>query len=109
MFNTHSFIKDKAAIFTALSDKIWDVPEVYFEEKYAVTTMEEALLSEGFSVTKNVAGLETAILGEFGTGPTIIAFLGEYDALSQLSQVNGVTAYAPIEKEGMVMAVAITY
>lgn len=48
MFNTHSFIKDKAAIFTALSDKIWDVPEVYFEEKYAVTTMEEALLSEGF-------------------------------------------------------------
>ena len=100
MFNTHSFIKDKAAIFTALSDKIWDVPEVYFEEKYAVTTMEEALLSEGFSVTKNVAGLETAILGEFGTGPTIIAFLGEYDALSQLSQVNGVTAYAPIEKEG---------
>lgn len=100
MFNTHAFLGGKIPVFTHLSDAIWEVPEVYYQEKHAVALMAQALADEGFTVEQNVAGIATAVKGEFGNGPTVIAFLGEYDALSNLSQVGGATAYQPLENEG---------
>lgn len=100
LFNVTNFIQEKKTTFTTISDKIWANPELHFKEKYAVSVMEEALEAEGFVVGKNVAGLETAIMGSFGSGSTVIAFLGEYDALPFLSQEGGKAEYCPIEENG---------
>lgn len=100
MFNSRDFIQNHAPIFTKLSDAIWAAPELYFQEKKAKQYTEKALIDAGFTVTTNIANLETAILGEFGNGPTVIAFLGEYDALPQLSQKGGATQFEPLEKNG---------
>lgn len=94
------FLQSKKEVFTTVSDKIWANPEICYKEKYAVSVMEEALLAEGFKVEKNIANLETAIMGSFGNGPTVIAFLGEYDALPNLSQTGGKAEHCPIEENG---------
>ncbi|SOC44148.1 M20 family metallopeptidase [Ureibacillus acetophenoni] len=99
-FDIKGYLNEKKPFFTSLSDQIWEHPELHFQEKFAVGTMEEALTAEGFSVTKNVANLETAIMGSYGNGPTVIAFLGEYDALPYLSQEGGKAEYNPIEEGG---------
>jgi len=39
------------------------------------------LQQQGFRVTKNVAGIPTAVMGESRRGRPVIAILGEYDAL----------------------------
>ncbi len=49
----------------------------------------------GFAVQCGVAGMETAFVGEFGSGGPVIAFLGEFDALAGMSQVAGVAEAKP--------------
>ncbi|WP_338471199.1 M20 family metallopeptidase [Niallia sp. XMNu-256] len=99
-FKVSDYLQERKRTFTTISDKIWAKPELHFKEKYAVSVMEEALRAEGFAVENNVANLETAIMGSFGSGPTVIAFLGEYDALPFLSQEGGKVEYSPIEENG---------
>lgn len=99
-FSTSDFLQANRLKFTQLSDQIWAVPELHFREKKAATLMEAAIQAAGFEVTKNVGGLETALLGSYGTGGTVIAFLGEYDALPNLSQKSGVAQYDAIEENG---------
>ncbi|MGE7665534.1 amidohydrolase [Ureibacillus composti] len=99
-FNVKALLDEKKNFFTSISDQIWEHPELHFQEKFAVHAMEEALLAEGFNVEKNIANLETAIMGSFGDGPTVIAFLGEYDALPYLSQEGGKAEYSPIQEGG---------
>ena len=70
----------------ALSRKIWENPELQFREWKAVDLYAEALEQEGFQVTQGLAGMPTAIMGEFGSGKPVIGILGEYDALANLSQ-----------------------
>src|SRR4051794_19930639 len=55
---------------------------------------------EGFKVTKDLAGIPTAIMGEAGEGGPVIAILGEFDALPGLSQEAGVAERREIEKSG---------
>lgn len=99
-FNVSAILNEKKQFFTSMSDKIWEHPELHFKEKYAVSVMEEALVAEGFQVEKNIANLDTAIMGSYGNGPTVIAFLGEYDALPLLSQVGGKAEYCPVQEGG---------
>jgi len=99
-FNITDFIQAKKDTFITISDKIWGKPELHFEEKYAASVMEEAMLAEGFAVEKNIANLETVVMGSFGNGPTVIAFLGEYDALPFLSQKGGIAEQSPIKENG---------
>ena len=60
----------------------------------------KALESEGFYVEKGVAELETAFIGSYGSGKPVIAFLGEYDALSGLSQQAGTATKKAIQEGG---------
>lgn len=99
-FNVKRYLNEKKLFFTSISDQIWEHPELHFQERFAVGAMEEALTAEGFSIMKNVANLETAIMGSYGDGPTVIAFLGEYDALPSLSQEGGQAEYSPIQEGG---------
>ena len=93
-------IEQKREKFIALSDKIWDVPELYFEEHQSSAYLSEALEEEGFQVERGVAGLETAFVGSYGTGKPVVAILGEFDALAGLSQKKGLTHHDPVVDGG---------
>src|SRR3546814_9171094 len=55
-----------------------------------------AMLQEaGFRITRDAAGIPTAFVAEAGAGGPVIGILGEYDALSGLSQESGAYACQP--------------
>lgn len=89
-------IDKKQQFFTDLSDKIWDNPELSFLEYKSSEFLCEALENEGFTVTRGIAGIPTAFVGSYGNGQPVIAFLGEFDALSGLSQKSENTTKEPI-------------
>ena len=85
---------------TALSDRVWDTPELLYGEFASCAAHTEMLRAKGFRVTEAVAGIPTAVLGEAGTGGPVIAILGEYDALPGLSQVAGLAEPRPVTEGG---------
>ena len=80
----------KAAEFRDLSDRVWEVPELNFAEYRSAAEHATMLEREGFRISKGIAGLPTAVMGEAGEDGPVIAILGEFDALPGLSQVAGV-------------------
>lgn len=93
-------IEGEAEKFTALSDKIWELAELSLKE-YKSTEAYIAILHElGFEVEEKVAGIDTAFLGKWGSGKPVIGILGEFDALSGLSQVGGIAEKAELIKGG---------
>lgn len=95
-----SMIDDKTPAFIGLSDRVWGIPETCYMEEASVAEHVAMLESEGFRVTQNLAGIPTAVMGEAGEGGPVIAILGEYDALSGLSQEAGVAKHQPIVAGG---------
>ena len=89
-------IDQEAALFCADSDAIWDCPETAYQEETAARILCDRLEAEGFSVTRGLAGIATAFLGRWGEGRPVIGFLGEYDALSGLSQEAGSCEKRPL-------------
>jgi aminobenzoyl-glutamate utilization protein B len=90
----------KKGPFEALSDRIWGMPELQYAEHRSVAEHVKELEREGFRVTRNVADIPTAVIGEAGEGGPVIAFLGEYDALPGLSQEAGIAEHRPVEPNG---------
>ncbi len=86
--------------FIALSDKVWATPEVCYTEARSSAEHLAELRHQGFRITENVAEIPTALMGEWGEGGPVIAFLGEYDALPGLSQEAGVAEPRPVEAGG---------
>ena len=76
--------------YEALSDRVWEMPEIAYTEYRSVAEHRAMLEQEGFRITENLAGIPTAVMGESGDGGPVIAILGEYDALPGLSQVAGI-------------------
>jgi amidohydrolase len=75
----------------AVSQAIFDNPELKFEETRASRLVAEELRKDGFSVEIGVAGLETAIVAthpDVSDGPTV-TILGEYDALPEIGHACG--------------------
>ncbi|HYZ31820.1 MAG TPA: M20 family metallopeptidase [Crenalkalicoccus sp.] len=90
----------KAAPFTALSDRVWGMPELAYTEHRSCAEHAAMLREQGFRVTGQVAGIPTAVMGEAGEGGPVIAILGEYDALPGLSQEAGVAEPRPLPGPG---------
>jgi aminobenzoyl-glutamate utilization protein B len=90
----------KRDFFFALSDAIWDKPELSFAEAASCREHTATLLREGFRVTSVAGGLPTAVVGEAGSGGPVIAFLGEYDALPLLSQAADIAEPRAIVEGG---------
>ncbi|RWX60371.1 amidohydrolase, partial [Mesorhizobium sp. M4B.F.Ca.ET.089.01.1.1] len=88
-------VDTKSDDYCALSDRIWAMPELAFEEHRSVAEQIALLEREGFRITKNVGGMATAFVAEHGSGGAIVGFLGEFDALPALAQVSGVTEHKP--------------
>ena len=88
-------VRAHADTYTALSDAIWDHPEVNFHEDFAADALRGLLAQNGFAVQDRLGGLPNAFRAEFGHGSPVIAFLGEFDALSALSQKAGCAVREP--------------
>ena len=86
--------------FVDLSDKVWAMPEVCYTEARSCAEHLAELRHQGFRITEKVAGIPTALIGEWGEGGPVIAFLGEYDALPGLSQEANVAEARPMEAGG---------
>ena len=89
-------IEKKKSDFFSISDQIWEFAESRFQEVQSSKVQADYLEKQGFNVTKGLAGEDTALLAEFGSGKPVIALLGEYDALSGLSQEADKTVHSPI-------------
>lgn len=74
--------------YTEMSDEIWDHPELKFDEYHSSQILIKELKNEGFDVQEGLAKMETAFVASFGSGHPFIGYLGEYDALDGLSQVE---------------------
>ena len=91
----------KADPFIGLSDRVWDMPELAYGEHRSCAEHTALLEREGFRLTRDVAGIPTAVMGEAGDGGPVIAILGEYDALPGLSQEAGVAVQRPLPGDGV--------
>lgn len=80
----------------SISHQIWDFAEPRFQEYQSCKLQMDYLEALGFRITKGIGGAETAFVAEAGSGKPIIAFLGEYDALSGMSQEANVASPSPI-------------
>ncbi|MBQ4506721.1 MAG: amidohydrolase [Firmicutes bacterium] len=80
------FIDDRKEKTWEISDHVWGYAESRFSEFKSSKEESEYMESLGFKVTRGIGGEDTAFVAEFGRGKPIIGILGEYDALSGLSQ-----------------------
>jgi len=86
-----SVVDEKAALLEAVANYLWDNPETAFTEFKSAAYLCDVLRKEGFEVKENLAGIKTAFSGTYGNGKPVIGILGEFDALSGLSQEAGCT------------------
>ena len=93
-------INAKREYLGSLSDQIWDNPETLFEEFKSAEILCTALEQAGFQVERNLANIATAFSGKWGSGHPVIGFLGEFDALPNLSQEANVAVKKPVVKGG---------
>lgn len=96
----YQFLDENEALYNSVSDKIWDYAETAFEEYQSMDCLCNTLEDNGFVVEKGVGGVETAFSGTFGKSGPVIGFLGEFDALSGLSQEAGTAQPSPIKVGG---------
>jgi len=82
-------IEGKRDKFIDISTKIWNFAEIRFEEFQSADLLCTTLKDEGFQVERGIADMETAFIASYGSGKPVIAFLGEFDALANLSQKGG--------------------
>lgn len=93
-------VDEKAAPAIELSDRVWGMPELAYNEHRSAAEHTAYLHAEGFRVTQNLAGIPTAMMGEAGDEGPVIAILGEFDALPGLSNEAGVTEHTPVPGDG---------
>ena len=86
-----AYIDQEAAVFEEVADRIWENPELSLKEYKSAALYIETLKKLGFTVTEKLCGIDTAFCGSFGQGGPVIGILGEFDALSGLSQASGET------------------
>ena len=84
-------IDEMAPVLIEVSRRIWETPEVAFEEKQASRWLADLLTAEGYDVELGVGNLPTAFTAQrrgSGAGPTVGLF-SEYDALPDLGHGCG--------------------
>ena len=85
---------------TKISDKIWEYAEYGLCEDKSSKLHADTLREHGFKVKHGAAGMPTAIIAEYGEGKPVIAVMGEYDALPDLSN-KSVPYREPLIEGGM--------
>ena len=80
--------KDVADEIVSVSHSIWEYAELSLKETKSAALYVEKLKEHGFEVETGQVGIATAFSGKYvsGNGKPVIGILGEFDALSGLSQ-----------------------
>ncbi|MEG2206279.1 MAG: amidohydrolase [Oscillospiraceae bacterium] len=91
-----NLIKTKADKSEMLAKQIWEYAELNFREKQSADLLCSALKDEGFTIETPLCGINTAFCASYGSGGPVIAYLGEYDALSGLSQKAATAQKCPV-------------
>jgi aminobenzoyl-glutamate utilization protein B len=81
---------DEVAIY------LWEHPELSFAEFKSSAKVQQYLKDNGFTVEKGISGIDTAFIATWGSGKPVIGFIGEFDALPNLSQEKGAVEEKPI-------------
>ena len=63
-----------------LSHRIYQNPELGFEEEKAAAWLADALEAAGFETQRGYGDMPTAVVGQIGSGPLHIVICSEYDA-----------------------------
>lgn len=69
-----------------IAQEIWENPETSLNEEKSSELQMKILKEKGFSIEKNIGDMPTAFIAEYGEGSPKVGVLGEYDALSGMSQ-----------------------
>lgn len=93
-------LSEQQELLMSLSRQIWAFAELPYEEVRSAELLAGTLEKEGFTVRMGVAGIPTAFTASWGSGGPVMGFLGEYDALDQLSQAAGATSPQPLREGG---------
>jgi amidohydrolase len=72
-----------------LSHRVWNHPELAFEEEQAAAWTADLLAAEGFDVTLGVSDLPTAYVAEYGSGDLVVGVCAELDALPGIGHACG--------------------
>lgn len=91
----YASVEQHAKLLTDLADRIWEYAELSMQEHKSAEDYCQTLEAQGFAVTRALCGIPTAFCGSFGSGRPRIGILGEFDALSGLSQEAGKTEKEP--------------
>jgi len=84
--NVIKFLDSKSDEYTTMSNTIWALAELGYQEEETSKLMQSHLKEENFSINNGVAEIPTAFIASYGSGKPIIAILAEMDALPGLSQ-----------------------
>lgn len=93
-------LDSSAEFYKNIADIIWENPELSLKEFKSAALYCKALKELGFEVEEKLCGIDTAFCGKFGSGRPYIGILGEYDALSGLSQEAGALCESPVTEGG---------
>jgi amidohydrolase len=72
-----------------LSHRVWETPELAFEEEQTSVMTADLLDAAGFDITTGVADLPTAFSATYGSGPLTVAICSELDALPGIGHACG--------------------
>lgn len=104
MIDIKEFIEDcidrKEEEMKRVSASIWEYAEGGYQEYQSAGLLCRTLEEEGFTVTENLADIETAFKGVWGSGHPVVGLLGEFDSLPGLSQKAGYPVHEPLVPEG---------
>ena len=90
-----NYIEENKDKFIDVSHKIWGYAELSLQEYKSAKLYIEKFREDGWDVEENLDGIETCFKASYGNGHPIIGILGEFDALSGLSQVGA----SPVREE----------
>lgn len=73
-------------VIIGINDQIWEFAEPGMREYRSSSYLAEVFRRQGFKVETGLAGIPTAFVAAWGHGKPAVGFLGEFDALPNLSQ-----------------------
>ena len=72
-----------------IASDIFCHPETAYQETYSSKRLADFLETQGFRVTWQIAGIDTAFTAVWGSGKPMLGFLAEYDALPEIGHACG--------------------
>ncbi len=89
-------VEARAKLVQQITDSIFSFAELGYQEHETAAYLTDILRSNGFSVERNVAGMPTAYVAEWGSGKPVIGFMADIDGLPETSQKPGVAFHDPL-------------